>query len=68
MMCTIVIRDVVAVLIFDIMALLIRGAVTFKCEGSAWKIEHLKMKKQKIYTISNFNVEYLLLTELLCMC
>lgn len=35
MMCTIVIRDVVTVLIFDIVALLIRGADTFVGNDSA---------------------------------
>lgn len=35
MMCTIVIRDVDGVLIFDIIALLVRGAVTFVFNESA---------------------------------
>lgn len=38
MMCTIVIRDVVEVVIFDIMALLVRGAVKFEFNDSVWKI------------------------------
>lgn len=42
MMCTIVIRDVVVVLIFDIMALLVRGAVTFECDASAWENAAIK--------------------------
>lgn len=62
MMCTIVIRDVVGMLIFDIMALLVRGAVTFGCNVSAWKIRAIKIlckhthkhfKIKKIYTNSN---------------
>lgn len=43
MMCTIVIRDVVGVLIFDIMALLVRGAVTFVCNVSAWRAQQKKI-------------------------
>lgn len=39
MMCTIVIRDVVGILIFDMIALLIRGAVTFVGNDSAIQID-----------------------------
>lgn len=48
MMCTIVIRDVVGVLIFDIVALLIRGAETFVGNDSSnFKLEkNMKRKKQ----------------------
>lgn len=49
MMCTIVIRDVVGVLIFDIMALLVRGAVTFDCNDSAMENEKKKLKNVPLY-------------------
>lgn len=47
MMCTMVIRDVADVLIFDIIALLIRGAVTFVGNDSAIRIDSMEIRAKK---------------------
>lgn len=58
MMCTIVIRDVVGVLIFDIVALLIRGAETFVGNDSAnFKLEKNMKRKKAIASVSSSTEE-----------
>lgn len=61
MMCTIVIRDVVGILIFDMIALLIRGAVTFVGNDSAIQIdstENLDKNETRIVRIRKKRVAF----------